>query len=59
MTKKTVRIIAVFILVELICAGLAWLAGFNFDRRHPDVALTTGLFVWLGVMIAFAAGEVW
>ena len=57
MTKKTICIIAVFILIELLCAALAWLGGFNFDKRHPDVAATAALSIWLGALIAFAVGE--
>jgi len=44
--------VAVFILVELVIAALAWIGGFNFDRRGSDVAFTSAIAIWLGAFFA-------
>lgn len=49
--------IIAFILTLAFIAGLAWLGGFNFDTRSPDVAIATLLAVTLafltGVLVGF------
>ncbi len=44
--------VAVFILIELVIAALAWIGGFNFDRRGSDVAFTSIIAIWIGVFFA-------
>lgn len=41
-----------FLLVEIVCAALAWLGGFNFDRRGGDVFIGALLSLWVGVFLA-------
>lgn len=35
---RTIKPIALFILIQIIGWFLAWLAGYNFDQRNPVVA---------------------
>ena len=44
--------VAVFILVELVIAALAWIGGFNFDRRGSDVAFTSAIAIYIGAFFA-------
>lgn len=41
MNKRIVWSVAAFVLCLCIAALLAWLAGFDFDRRNADVSLGT------------------
>lgn len=43
--KPTHRRIAVFLASLAFFCGLAWLGGFDFDRRGVDVAIHAFLFV--------------
>lgn len=46
--------IAIFVGAMLICAGIAWLGGFDFDRRGVWVAYCTvcslALSAWLAMI---------
>lgn len=53
--SKWIKPAAAGITVLLIAAGLAWLAGFNFDQRNGEVAYWAGVSI-LGAM--WAAGIV-
>jgi hypothetical protein len=41
-----------FVVVLCVSAGLAWLAGYNFDQRGPWVAYVA----LVGIAVAFIAG---
>lgn len=42
-----IKRIGLFITFMCLFAGLAWLAGFNFDKRGIDVAWFTAVFIWV------------
>lgn len=43
------KTVLVFIGCLLVCAGLAWLGGFNFDRRSADVFFASSMaLLWSG-----------
>jgi len=42
-----------FVLIAAIACALAWIGGYNFDIRSPDVAFATG-FVLIVAIVASA-----
>jgi hypothetical protein len=57
--KPAAAFLSVFVVVLLISALIAWVGGFNFDQRDPEVAhwllgsiWFAGMFGGLGVLIA-------
>lgn len=51
MSKRIKQVITIFAALAL-CAFLAWLAGFDFDRRGFDVAYWSAMSVWAALMAA-------
>lgn len=51
MTVFTKRILA-FVGVLLLSAGIAWLSGYNFDKRSPDVAFCAAMALVLSLTAA-------
>lgn len=46
----------VFVAVLLVCAALAWLAGYNFDERNGWVASCTALALFYAAIAASYPG---
>lgn len=54
MTKKdwAVSLIAFIVIQAMICF-LAWVGGFNFDERSPDIALAAFYSMFIGGIMAY------
>jgi len=46
--KRAIIMCAVFLVVVAASCFLAWVGGFNFDKRNPDVA------IWAAMTLVFA-----
>lgn len=44
--------VCLFVLVEIVMAGTAWLAGYEFDRRGPEVGAGFIVSILLGIGVA-------
>lgn len=40
------------------CAIIAWLGGFNFDQRTPDVAFGFTISILFSTLFAFLVGDI-
>lgn len=49
--------VLIFFACLLLCAGIAWLGGYDFNQRSPWVAWYTGLAIWIGAIATVLFGE--
>jgi hypothetical protein len=54
---KWIRIFGIFFGVLAVCAGLAWVGGFNFDRRDGGVFFASLMSLLFATLSAVAAWE--
>ena len=51
------KTILTFLASQLFFVGLAWLGGFDFDRRGTDVAIMAGFSTIISGLAAFAVHD--
>lgn len=57
MSEKWMKRSAAFAAVVAVAASIAWVGGFDFDRRDHDVALCVFFTLLAGVLAAYVSTE--